>query len=50
MTTPKPDNVLDQTDQALWSDEALEKAAGGSSLVQTYPQTCAHQRTVVAAD
>jgi len=52
------DNVLDQTDQELLtftvSDEALEKAAGGTSWVQTYPQTCARticiREAVVAAD
>jgi hypothetical protein len=38
------DNALDQTDQELLiftvSGEALEKAAGGTSWAQTYPQTC----------
>ena len=38
------DNALDQTDQELLiftvSDEALEKAAGGTSWAQTYPQMC----------
>ena len=38
------DYPLDQTDQELLiftvSDEALEKAAGGTSWAQTYPQTC----------
>src|SRR5690242_5512101 len=38
------DNPLDQTEQELListvSDEALEKAACGTSWAQTYPQTC----------
>jgi hypothetical protein len=38
------DNPLDQTEQELListvSDEALEKAACGTSWGQTYPQTC----------
>jgi hypothetical protein len=38
------DNALDQTEQELLvstvSDEALEKAACGTSWAQTYPQTC----------
>jgi hypothetical protein len=38
------DNALDQIEQELListvSDEALEKAACGTSWAQTYPQTC----------
>jgi hypothetical protein len=38
------DNFLDQAEQELListvSDEALEKAACGTSWAQTYPQTC----------
>jgi hypothetical protein len=38
------DNAIDQTDQELLifsvSDEALEKAAGGTTWAQTYPSTC----------
>jgi hypothetical protein len=38
------DNAIDQTEQELListvSDEALEKAACGTSWAQTYPQTC----------
>jgi hypothetical protein len=41
---PATDNALDQTEQELListvSDEALEKAACGTSWAQTYPQTC----------
>jgi hypothetical protein len=37
-------NAIDQTEQELListvSDEALEKAACGTSWAQTYPQTC----------
>jgi hypothetical protein len=37
-------NAIDQTEQELListvSDEALEKAAFGTSWAQTYPQTC----------
>ena len=38
------DNAVDQAEQELLisavSDEALEKAACGTSWAQTYPQTC----------
>jgi hypothetical protein len=38
------DNALDRAEQELListvSDEALEKAAGGTTWAQTYPQTC----------
>ena len=39
------DDAIDQTEQELLlistvSDEALEKAACGTSGAQTYPQTC----------
>jgi hypothetical protein len=38
------DNAIDQTEQEFListvSDEALEKAACGTSCAQTYPQTC----------
>jgi len=49
------DKALDQESLIFTaSDEALEKAAGGTTWAQTYPQTCAAticiREAVVVAD